>query len=71
MSLEYCYAMLTSVKLKYSTRSPFLTIDPSNTHRLKNSKKQESHPSAGIVVEQLENIQATLKIKRESEWREC
>lgn len=41
-----------------------LTIDPSNTDGLKNSKKQERHPTAGVVVKQLENIKATLQIGR-------
>lgn len=38
----------------------FFTIDPSNADRLKNSKKQECHPAAGIVVKQLKNIKASL-----------
>lgn len=38
----------------------FFTVDPSNTDRLKNSKKQECHSAAGIVVKQLENIKASL-----------
>lgn len=42
----------------------YLTIDPSNTDGLKNSKKQECHPTAGVVVKQLENIKATLRIGR-------
>lgn len=53
----------TSVTLENQNGRLFLTVDPSNTNRLKNCKEQKSHPSAGIVVKQLENIQASLKIR--------
>lgn len=42
-----------------------LTIDPSDAHRLKNSEKQQSHPSAGVVIKQLEDVEAALQVESE------
>lgn len=63
----------TGVKTEFIMREPtvapahftrskvLLTIDPSDTDRLKNSKQQKCHPAAGIVVKQLKEIKASLQ----------
>lgn len=36
------------------------TIDPRDAHRLKNGKQKQGHSTAGVVVKQLEDVQAPL-----------
>lgn len=39
-----------------------LTIHPSNTQRLQYGKEKKSHPTTGVVVKQLEDVQSTLYV---------
>lgn len=43
----------------------WLTVHPANAKRLQDGKEQKRHPTAGIVVKQLEDVESTLCQRQE------
>ncbi len=44
-----------------------ITVYPSNTDGLKDSKRKKSYSTTGVIVKKLEDIQATLRVKPEKQ----